>query len=161
MNLIIAKNEFYPMHWSILDNSFPESKFSKSLMKNFKIWLLPLKETFADALNTSDIHSNNLNFVFQKGMVLPKKRRSFRLEITAEGGLWYGLIMYFKSSFVQKFVRNHQVGFLFLITVLNETSWIFPALKSTSHFLPQSTVSHRSDSSSTVVVATYHMPDHS
>ena len=32
-------------------------------MKNFKIWLLPLKEIFLDALNTSDIHSNNLNFV--------------------------------------------------------------------------------------------------
>ena len=30
----------------------------------------------------------------------------------------------------------------------NKTSWVFPALKSTSHFLPQSTVSHRSDSSS-------------
>ena len=30
----------------------------------------------------------------------------------------------------------------------NETSWVFPALKSTSHFLPQSTVSCRSDSSS-------------
>ena len=30
----------------------------------------------------------------------------------------------------------------------NETSWVFPALKSTSHFLPQLTVSYRSDSSS-------------
>ena len=30
----------------------------------------------------------------------------------------------------------------------NEPSWIFPALKSTSHFLPQSIVSRRSDSSS-------------
>ena len=30
----------------------------------------------------------------------------------------------------------------------NETSWVFLALKSTSHFLPQSTVSRRSDSSS-------------
>ena len=30
----------------------------------------------------------------------------------------------------------------------NKTRWVFPALKSTSHFLPQSTVSHRSDSSS-------------
>ena len=29
-----------------------------------------------------------------------------------------------------------------------ETSWVFPALKSTSHFLPQSTMSSRSDSSS-------------
>ena len=30
----------------------------------------------------------------------------------------------------------------------NETSWVFLVLKSTSHFLPQSTVSRRSDSSS-------------
>ena len=30
----------------------------------------------------------------------------------------------------------------------NETSWVFSALKSTSHFLPQSIVSRRSDSSS-------------
>ena len=35
-------------------------------MKNFKIWLLPLKEIFFDALNTSDINSNNLNFVSSK-----------------------------------------------------------------------------------------------
>ena len=28
--------------------------------------MLPLKETFFDALNTSDIHSNNLNFVSSK-----------------------------------------------------------------------------------------------
>ena len=32
-----------------------------------------------------------------------------------------------------------------LLDWLNETSWVFPALKSTSHFLPQSTVSLRSD----------------
>ena len=75
-------------------------------MKNFKIWLLPLKETFVDALNTSDIHSNN--FVFPKGdgsseagkLILSRKIRSFPSEITAEKGLRYGLIMYFKSSFV-------------------------------------------------------------
>ena len=35
-----------------------------------------------------------------------------------------------------------------LLDQSNETSWVFPALKSTSHFLPQSTVSCRSDSSS-------------
>ena len=29
----------------------------------------------------------------------------------------------------------------------NETSWVFPALKLRSHFLPQSIVSHRLDSS--------------
>ena len=61
-----------PVHWSILDNRFSElkkkldGKFLKPLMKNFKIWLLPLKETFVDALNTSDIHSNNFNFVSSK-----------------------------------------------------------------------------------------------
>ena len=32
----------------------------------------------------------------------------------------------------------------------NETSWVFPVLKSTSHLLPQSRVSSRSDSSSEV-----------
>ena len=35
-------------------------------MKNVKIWLLPLRETFVDDLSTSDIHSNNLNFVSSK-----------------------------------------------------------------------------------------------
>ena len=42
--------------------------------------------------------------------------------------------------------------FMSIIPVLsdqsNETSWVFPALKSISHFLPQSTMSLRSDSSS-------------
>ena len=45
----------------------------------------------------------------------------------------------------------------------NKTSWVFPALKSTSHFLLQSTVYYRSDSSSDqsiLVVATNQMPDH-
>ena len=53
-----------PVHLSILDNRFSELK--KNLMANFKIWLLPLKETFVDALNSSDIHSNNLNFASSK-----------------------------------------------------------------------------------------------
>ena len=43
-----------------------DGKILKRLMKNFKIWLLPLKETFVDALNTSDIHSSSLNFVSSK-----------------------------------------------------------------------------------------------
>ena len=85
-----------------------DGKFSKPLMKNFKIWLLSLKETFVDALNTSDIHWKNLNFVSSKTdgssetgkLIFSQKRRSFPLEITAERGLWYGLIVYFKSSFV-------------------------------------------------------------
>ena len=62
-----------PVHWPILDNRFPElkktklyGKFLETLMKNFKKWLLPLKETFVDALNTSEIHSNSLNFVSSK-----------------------------------------------------------------------------------------------
>ena len=97
-----------PLHWSILDNRFSElkkkldGKFLKPLMKNFEVWLLPVKETFVDALNTSDIQSNNLNFVSSKRgwFFWNRKINSFPLEITAERGLWYGLIMYFKSSFV-------------------------------------------------------------
>ena len=41
----------------------------------------------------------------------------------------------------------------------NETSCFFPALKSTSHFLPQSTVSHRSDSSSGAISNYCHRSD--
>ena len=41
----------------------------------------------------------------------------------------------------------------------NETSWVFPALKSTSHFLHQSTVSCRSDSSSEANSICYHRWD--
>ena len=37
-----------------------------------------------------------------------------------------------------------------LLDRLNKTSWVFPALKSTSHFLPQSTVACKSNSSSKV-----------
>ena len=43
-----------------------DGKFLKPLMKYFKIWLLPLKDTFVDTLNTSDINSNNFNFVSSK-----------------------------------------------------------------------------------------------
>ena len=41
----------------------------------------------------------------------------------------------------------------------NETCWVFPALKSTSHFLPQSTVSCRSDSSSEANSSCCHRSD--
>ena len=49
------------------------------------------KKTFADALNTSDIHSNNFNFVSSRRgwffrnrkIYFFQKRRSFPLEITA------------------------------------------------------------------------------
>ena len=42
-------------------------------------------------------------------LILSRKRRSFSLEITAERGFWYGLIMYFKLSFVHKFIRSHRM----------------------------------------------------
>ena len=41
----------------------------------------------------------------------------------------------------------------------NEVSWALPVLKSTSHFLPQSTVSHRSDSSSEANSSCCHRSD--
>ena len=41
----------------------------------------------------------------------------------------------------------------------NETCWVFPALKLTSYFLPQSTVSHRSESSSEANSSCYHRSD--
>ena len=78
-------------------------------MKTFKIGLLSIKEKFLDALNTSDMHSNNLNFVssrrewfFRSRNIdfFPEREDHSLLEVTAETGLWYGLIMYFKSSFV-------------------------------------------------------------
>ena len=50
------------------------------------------------------------------------------------------------------FPKNGPIIFTSIVPVIldrwNKTSWVFPALKSTSHFLPQSTVSRRSDSSS-------------
>ena len=45
-----------------------------------------------------------------------------------------------------------------LLDPSNETSWVFPALKSTSHFLPKSTVSC-SDSSSETNSSCYHRSD--
>ena len=102
-----------PLHWSILDKRFSElkkkldGKFLEPLMKNFEIWLLPLKETFVNALKISDIHSNTFNYMSSKrggssetGKLILSRKRSFSLEIIAERGLWYGQIMYFKSSFV-------------------------------------------------------------
>ena len=62
------------VHCSILDNRFSElkknldSKFSKSSLKNFKIWLSSLKETFLNAQNTNDMHSDNSIFLpFERG----------------------------------------------------------------------------------------------
>ena len=50
-------------------------------------------------------------------------------------------------------LKNRPIHFTSLIPPVlldqsNKTSWVFPALKSTSYFLPQSTVSCRSDSKS-------------
>ena len=93
-----------------------------------------------------------------KGLKL-KFRKFFGListfvEVTGEtlvGGrlfvppFWIGLKYCFCS-------RTNSFIFTSIAPVLldwsNETSWVFPALKSTSHVLPQSTVSHRSDASS-------------
>ena len=46
-----------------------------------------------------------------------------------------------------------------LLEQSNETSCVFPAVKSTSHFLPQSTVPHRSDSSSEANSSCCHRSD--
>ena len=51
------------------------------------------------------------------------------------------------------FLKTRPIHFHINITSViidwsNKTSWLFPALKSTSHFLPQSTVSCRSNSNS-------------
>ena len=44
-------------------------------MKNFKNYLLSLKETLVDALSTSDIHRNNLNLVYSKKEWFFKNRK--------------------------------------------------------------------------------------
>ena len=46
-----------------------------------------------------------------------------------------------------------------LLDLPNETSSVFPALKSTSHFMPQSTASRRSDSISEANSSCCHRPD--
>ena len=46
-----------------------------------------------------------------------------------------------------------------LLNWSNKTNRVFPALKSASHFLPQSTVSLRSDSSSAANSSCYHRSD--
>ena len=65
-----------------------------------------------------------------------------------------------KRSF---FLKNRPIPFISITLVLldwsNKTSSIFPALKSTSHFLYQSIKSHRSDSSSGVNSNCYHRSD--
>ena len=53
--------------------------------------------------------------------------------------------------------------FISIVPVLleqsKETSWVFPALKSTNYFLPQSTASRRSDSSSEANSSCCHRAD--
>ena len=58
---------------------------------------------------------------------------------------WIGLKYYFSSRTDSSIFASIAPA---LLDWSNETSWVFPALKSTSHFLRQSTVSHRSDASS-------------
>ena len=71
-NFTNGKYKCSRVHCSILYNRFLElkkkleGKFSKPSAKNFKIWLSSLKETFLDATNTSDMHSDDLNFVSSK-----------------------------------------------------------------------------------------------
>ena len=68
-NFLNGKYKCGHVHCSILDNRFSElkkrldGKFSKPSVKNFKIWLSLLKETYLNAPNTSDMHSDNLDFV--------------------------------------------------------------------------------------------------
>ena len=94
------------MHCSILDKRFSElkkklydGKLSKPSVENFEIWLLSLKETFFDALNTSKhAQSKNFNFVSSgRGWFFhPNREDGFfpesedlpLLEVTAKTGLW-------------------------------------------------------------------------
>ena len=70
-------------------------------MKSFKISLLPLKETFVDALNTVTFTATiKILCVSKRGgsfktekLIFSRKRKSFLLEITAKRGLWYGPIV--------------------------------------------------------------------
>ena len=45
---------------------------------------------------------------------------------------------------------------LVLLDWSNEKSWVFPTVKSINHFMPQATVSHRSDSSSATISSCCH-----
>ena len=58
--------------------------------------------------------------------------------------------------------QTHPTEQLVLLDRSNKTSWVFPILKSTNHFLPQSTVSLRSYLSSEANSSCCHrqMPDH-
>ena len=53
-----------------------------------------------------------------------------------------------RLSFFKSRPIHFHINSTCVIRLSNETSFVFPALNSTSHFLLQSTVSHRSDSSS-------------
>ena len=61
------------------------------------------------------------------------------------------------------FLKNRLINFHTNSTHVNKPikkkSWAFPELKSTSHFLLQSIVSHRSDSSSRINSSCYHWSD--
>ena len=70
-------------------------------MKSFKISLLPLKETFVDALNTVTFTATIKILCLPKRggssetekLILSQKRKSFLLEITAKRDFWYELIV--------------------------------------------------------------------
>ena len=70
-NFSNGKYKYNRMHCSMFDDRFFElkkidSKYSKPLVKIFKVWLSSSWESFLDVPNTIDMHSNNLNFVFSK-----------------------------------------------------------------------------------------------
>ena len=50
---------------------------------------------------------------------------------------------FLKNTPIHSYINSTSV-----LRLSNETSWVFPVLKSISHFLPQSTVPYRSDASS-------------
>ena len=80
-HLVLNVGMKLPVHWPILHYKFSklkkkvDGKCLKPLMKNFKNYLLSLKETLVDALSTSDIHRNNLNLVYSKKEWFFKNRK--------------------------------------------------------------------------------------
>ena len=84
------------------------------MVKNFKIWLLSLEETFPDALNTSDMHSNNLNFVsFKRGsfsetgkLILSQKGRSFLFGSNCRNGFVLQSDYVFQTKFCIKICKK-------------------------------------------------------
>ena len=93
-NFLNGKYKYSQVHCPILHNR----KFSKSLVKNFKIWLSSLKRfSIYRTLVTCTVTIQIL--CLPKGMILLKREDGFfperedlpLLEVTAETGLWYRL----------------------------------------------------------------------